>query len=163
MKRLIALFCVVVLAACSGNDVAPPNIGDAAPSFDTVRLDGAPVRFPGGWAGRPVVINFWSEGCSACESEMGAIDRVYQRQKGKGLEVVAINVIQSADKVAAFMKTVAVSYPILLDEKVLIAHQYGVVGVPTTFFVDGKGIVRAKLVGAIDEVEFEKAVLEVLK
>ena len=163
MKPLIALFSLLLLAACSGADIAVVNIGDAAPKFDTERLDGTPAHYPAGWAGKPVAINFWVGGCGACESEMPAIERVYQRQKGKGLEVVAVNVTQPRESVAEFMKTIAVSYPILLDENVAIAKRYGVVALPTTFFVDGKGVVRAKLVGAIDEAEFEKLALEALK
>jgi len=163
MKKLTTLFCAALLAACSGSDLAPPNIGDPAPGFDAVRLDGAQMRYPAAWAGKPVAINFWAEGCGACESEMAAIERVYQRQKGKGLEVLAVNVNQAPEQVAAFMKTVAVSYPILLDQTVAIARRYGVVALPTTFFVDGKGVVRAKLVGEIEEPTFEKLALEALQ
>ncbi len=61
------------------------------------------------------------------------------------------------------MKTVAMSYPILLDQEVAIAKRYGVVALPTTFFVDGKGVVRGKLIGEIEEAQFEKHALEVLK
>ncbi len=163
MKFLIALFSLLLLAACSGTDIAVVNIGDTAPKFDTVRLNGTPAHYPTGWAGKSVAINFWAEGCGACESEMAAIERVYRRQKDKGFDVLAVNVNQGPEQVAAFMKTVAMSYPILLDQEVAIAKRYGVVALPTTFFVDGKGVVRGKLIGEIEEAQFEKHALEVLK
>ena len=163
MNRLIALLCAALVAGCGGPEIVPPNIGDRAPGFDSVRLNGVRAAYPASWTGKPVAINFWAEGCGACESEMAAIERVYQRQRSKGLEVVAVNVNQAPEQVAAFMKTVAVSYPILLDQSVAIAKSYGVVALPTTFFVDSKGIVRAKLVGAIEEAEFEKLALEAQK
>jgi peroxiredoxin len=163
MKFLSALFSLLLLAACSGTDIAVVNIGDTAPKFDTVRLNGTPAHYPTGWAGKSVAINFWAEGCGACESEMAAIERVYRRQKDKGFDVLAVNVNQGPEQVAAFMKTVAMSYPILLDQEVAIAKRYGVVALPTTFFVDGKGVVRGKLIGEIEEAQFEKHALEVLK
>jgi cytochrome c biogenesis protein CcmG/thiol:disulfide interchange protein DsbE len=163
MKFLIALYSLLLLAACSGTDIAVVNIGDTAPQFDTVRLNGTPAHYPTGWAGKSVAINFWAEGCGACESEMAAIERVYRRQKDKGFDVLAVNVNQGPEQVAAFMKTVAMSYPILLDQEVAIAKRYGVVALPTTFFVDGKGVVRGKLIGEIEEAQFEKHALEVLK
>lgn len=61
------------------------------------------------------------------------------------------------------MKKIGASYPALLDENSAIARSYGVVGLPTTFFIDGKGIVRAKIVGEADEATFERQVLELMK
>lgn len=163
MKILVVLLWVVLLAGCSVFTSTVPNIGDPAPAFDTVRLDGTPANFPADWAGRPLVINFWADWCPSCESEMKAIERVYQRRKGKGLEILAVNVRQEPGQVAAFTMSLGVTYPILLDPKAILISRYGVIGLPTTFLVDNQGIVRAKLVGELDEAVFEKHVLELLK
>ena len=45
----------------------------------------------------------------------------------------------------------------------IIAKSYGVVGLPTTYFVDARGVVRVKLIGESDEAAFERAALELLK
>jgi peroxiredoxin len=94
---------------------------------------------------------------------MKDIEKVYQRLKPRGLEVIAINAGQDRKTVVEFMKKLGVSYPALLDEDSSIAKRYGVVGLPTTYFVDAKGIVRAKLIGEADEAGFERAALEALK
>jgi peroxiredoxin len=157
---LVALF----LAACGGGESAPKlNIGGMAPTFQTYRLDGGPAHFPAAYAGRPVVIRFWADYCKFCEGEMKAIEAVYQRHKGRGLEVLAINAGQDRATVEAFVKKIGISYPALLDEKAAISKQYGVVGLPTTYFVDAKGIVRGKIVGEADEATFERQALELLK
>ena len=113
--------------------------------------------------------------CTACHAPLHAlpadltvkplkaIESVYQRHKGKGLEVLAINTGQDKATINAFMKKIGASYPALLDENSAIARSYGVVGLPTTFFIDGKGIVRAKIVGEADEATFERQVLELMK
>jgi cytochrome c biogenesis protein CcmG/thiol:disulfide interchange protein DsbE len=109
------------------------------------------------------VIRFWADWCKFCEGEMQAIEKVYTRLKPRGLEVIAINAGQDAKTVAAFMQKIGVSYPALLDENSAIAKSYGVVGLPTTYFVDARGVVRVKLIGESDEAGFERAALELLK
>ena len=162
--RFLPLIVAFLLAAC-GNDApkANVNIGSIAPTFQTFRTDGSATHFPAAYFGKPLVVRFWADWCKYCEGEMKAIEAVYQRHKGKGLEVLAINAGQDKATIDAFIKKIGVSYPALLDEKSTIARSYGVVGLPTTFFIDGKGIVRAKIVGEADEATFERHALELLQ
>lgn len=162
--RLPALLFALTLAACGQE--APKvniNVGSSAPTFQTVRFDGAAEQFPSAFAGKPLVIRFWADWCKYCEGEMKAIESVYQRHKGKGLQVLAINAGQDKATINAFINKIGVTYPALLDEQSAIARSYGVVGLPTTFFIDGKGIVRAKIVGEADEATFERLALELLQ
>ena len=164
MRAFILLLAAVLLAACgSDKPAAKLNIGDLAPTFQTIRADGAAVQFPAAWAGKPLVIRFWADWCKYCEGEMKDIEKVYQRLKPRGLEVIAINAGQDKKTVVEFMAKLGVSYPALMDENSAIAKRYGVVGLPTTYFVDARGIVRAKLIGEADEASFERAALEALK
>lgn len=157
---LLALL-VLTLSAC-GEGAPKLNVGSPAPGFATVRLDGSAARFPEDFRGKPVVIRFWADWCRFCEPEMKAIDQVYQRRRGQGLEVLAVNAGQGKDAVAAFIKKIGVSYPALLDEESAIARQYGVVGLPTTYFVGKDGIIKAKVVGESDEAAFERFAGEIL-
>lgn len=162
MHRLLFIG-LLFLAACGGEQAAKLNLGDPAPAFRTQRLGGGDVDFPSSAAGRPLVIRFWADWCRYCEPEMKAIDAVYRRHKDKGLEVFAINAGQDQPAVAAFIKKLGVTYPVLLDEQSTIARRYGVVGLPTTYFVDAKGVVRGKVIGEADEAIFERHALELLK
>ena len=161
--RLFCLACLALLVtACGGEPAAKLNLGDPAPAFRTERLGGGSVDFPAA-AGKPLVIRFWADWCKYCEPEMKAIEVVYQRHKDKGLEVFAINAGQDKPAVADFIKKLGVTYPVLLDEQSAIAKRYGVVGLPTTYFVDAKGVVRGKVIGEADEAVFERHALELLK
>ncbi len=163
---VLLVLAALLLAACGGKPPAKLNIGDIAPTFQTVRLDGMPAHFPAAWAGRPVVVRFWADWCKFCEGEMKAIEAVYQRHKGsagKGLDIIAINAGQDRKTVDAFIKKIGVSYPALMDEQSKIARSFGVVGLPTTYFIDARGIVRAKVVGEADEATFERHALALLK
>ncbi|MRR51398.1 MAG: TlpA family protein disulfide reductase [Rhodocyclaceae bacterium] len=161
--RIPVLLFVVLLAACGGEPPPRLNTGDPAPAFQTTRADGVALKFPAAFAGRPLVIRFWADWCKYCEGEMKAIEVVYQRHRAEGVEVLAVNAGQDQATVAAFMKKIGVSYPALLDENSAIAKRYGVVGLPTTFFVDRQGVVRAKLIGESDEALFEREVTALLK
>jgi peroxiredoxin len=164
MRFVLPFLATLLLTACGGDNApAKLNIGDLAPGFETVRPDDTPAQFPASWAGRPLVIRFWADWCKYCEGEMKAIESVYRRLKPRGLEVVAINAGQDRKIVTEFMRKIGVSYPALMDKDSAIAKRYGVVGLPTTYFVDARGIVRAKLIGEADAASFERAALEALK
>ena len=161
---LLPIIASFVLSACnSGAPSVQLNTGQPAPTFQTLALDGTPVHFPAAFAGKPLVIRFWADWCQYCEGEMKAIELVYQRHRDQGIQVLAINTGQDKPAVAAFIKKIGVTYPALLDEQSKIARAYGVVGLPTTYFVDGQGIVRGKVVGEADEATFERQVVELLK
>ncbi|MBM3392178.1 MAG: TlpA family protein disulfide reductase [Betaproteobacteria bacterium] len=160
-QTFIVLLCL--LAACGGEQAAKLNLGDVAPAFHTQRVGGGDVDFTAAADGRPLVIRFWADWCKYCEPEMKAIDAVYRRHRDKGLEVFAINAGQDKATVEAFIRKLGVTYPVLLDEKSAIAKRYGVVGLPTTYFVDAKGVVRGKVIGEADEAVFERHALELFK
>ncbi|MDP3537830.1 MAG: TlpA disulfide reductase family protein [Azonexus sp.] len=164
MRLLAILASLFLLTACGGDNPAVKlNIGDPAPKFSAPALDGKNHEFPAAFAGKPLVIRFWADWCKYCEGEMKAIEAVYQRQKDKGLAIVAVNTGQDKPTVAAFIQKIAVTYPALLDEQSAIAKRYGVVGLPTTYFVDAQGIIRGKIVGEADAATFERYALEILK
>jgi peroxiredoxin len=150
-----------LLSACDGAS-SKLNTGSVAPAFSASRLDGSTAHFPEDFRGKPVVIRFWADWCRYCEGEMKAIDKVYQRRHPQSLQVLAVNAGQDKEAVAAFIKKIGVSYPALLDEDSAIARQYGVVGLPTTYFVDTRGIINAKVVGEADEATFDKLAGELL-
>ncbi|MDP1652631.1 MAG: TlpA disulfide reductase family protein [Rhodocyclaceae bacterium] len=152
-----------LVASCGGEPPAKLNTGDTAPAFKTVQLDGAPVDFPAAYAGKPVVLRFWADWCKYCEGEMKIIDTVWQRHAPSGLTILAVNAGQDKDTVAAFMQKLGVGYTAAMDESSAIARRYGVVGLPTTYLIDGQGIVRGKIVGEADAAMFERHVQALLK
>lgn len=162
--RIFLFLLTLTLAGCGGD--APKvniNVGSTAPAFQSVRTDTTPVSFPGAFAGKPLVIRFWADWCKYCEGEMKAIENVFQRHQAKGLTILAVNAGQDKKTVDTFMQKIGVSYPALLDEQSTIARSYGVIGLPTTFFIDAGGVVRAKIIGEADEATFERHAQGLLK
>ncbi|MEW6293873.1 MAG: TlpA disulfide reductase family protein [Pseudomonadota bacterium] len=137
-------------------------MGNPAPAFKTTQLDGAAVDFPATYAGTPLVLRFWADWCKFCEPEMKLIDAVRLRH-GERFAVLAVNAGQDKATVASFMNRLGVGYPAALDESSKIAKSYGVVGLPTTFLIDGQGVVRGKIVGETDAAMLERHVQTLLK
>jgi peroxiredoxin len=160
MLRSLSLLTFLLLAAC---DSAPKlNIGSVAPTFTTIYMDGTAARFPEDFRGKPVVIRFWAEWCRFCEGEMKDIEQVYRRRREQGLQILAVNAGQDKATIADFMQKIGATYPALLDEGSAITRSYGVVGLPTTYFVGGDGLIKAKVVGEADVKTFEKLAGELL-
>lgn len=155
----VAALCIaaISLAAC---DSAPTdlNVGQAAPAFETFDHTGRRVRFPEDVSGRPVVIRFWADWCSVCEPEMRALDPEYRRLAATGLQLLAVNVGQDRETVSAFVARTGIGYPALLDEKLVVYRRYQVVGLPTTYFVDARGVIRGKAVGELSTKSFARQV-----
>jgi cytochrome c biogenesis protein CcmG/thiol:disulfide interchange protein DsbE len=156
MRVLFPLLAAALLAACDGGGPAVRlNTGDPAPAFSAPASTGGRLSFPEDLRGKPVVVRFWADWCRYCEGEMKSIEQVYRRRRDQGLSVVAVNVGQDEKTVDAFMRRIGVSYPALIDEEAGIARKYGVVALPTTYFVDARGVVRAKVLGEADESTFD--------
>ncbi len=161
--RLVAILAAALLAACSGEPPPKVSRGDTPPPFIASRIDGARVQFPADFAGRPVVIRFWADWCKYCEGEMKDIEVAYQRHKAAGIEVLAVNAGQDRATAAAFVAKLGIGYPALLDEDAKIARRYGVVGLPTTYFIGRDGKVAAKQMGEMTAVAFEQQVAELVR
>ena len=160
---LLSLLAALALTACDEGNTNRLNTGDIAPAFAASSLGAVPFKFPDDLRGKPVVIRFWADWCRFCEGEMKAIERVWQRHKDQGLMVIAVNAGQNRQDVAAFISKIGVTYPALLDEKAAISRQYGVVALPTTYFVGADGRIRGKVLGEADEATFERLTVDLLK
>ncbi len=158
--HLLFLVSLLGLAGCEqGKRLAQ---GDPAPSFELVDLQGEHRAFPADFAGAPVVIRFWADWCRFCKQEMRDVEAVYQAYRDRDMVILAVNVGQDHDTARDFIDAIGISYDTLLDRESEVAGAYGVVGLPTTFFVDRDGRIRAKILGEADRETFERMLVETL-
>jgi thiol-disulfide isomerase/thioredoxin len=113
-------------------------------------------------SGKVVAVRFWADWCPFCENEMQAIEPVYQKYRGQGLVILAVNVRQDRGTTLAFMEKLDVSYAALLDEDGVVARDYGVMGLPTTFFIDRDGRVAGRILGESTAEVFAQMVEKIL-
>jgi peroxiredoxin len=132
--------------------------GTPAPPFSAKSLQGRAVEVPSGVAGQVVAVRFWADWCRFCEKEMAEIEKVYQELSGRGLRVLAVNVGQDRQTAQRFVERLGLSYTTLLDPESKTARNYGVIGLPTTFFIDRQGLIHSKILGESDASMFRQAV-----
>lgn len=157
-RRLLALFLLVLSPGALGaaEDDRLKKLGFMvqegsveSPGFTTDDAQGNRVDFTS-FRGKLVVLNFWATWCPPCRLEMPAMERLYQEFQGKGLEVVAVNFMESAEKVRAFAEEQKLTYPMLLDSQAEIAESYGVMRLPETVLIGREGELIGKTIGYKD-------------
>jgi cytochrome c biogenesis protein CcmG, thiol:disulfide interchange protein DsbE len=118
-----------------------------APDFTLQSVNEAIVNL-NDFRGRPVMLTFWRINCSACEFQMPFTQELYNKWSSDSLAVLTINVGDRASEVKDYVANHGITYPVLLDQQSKVAQAYGIVGVPTTYFIDGKGVLKAYQIGA---------------
>ncbi|MCU7852116.1 MAG: TlpA family protein disulfide reductase [Candidatus Thiodiazotropha sp. (ex Monitilora ramsayi)] len=157
----IILITLVFVTAC-GSDTTRLSNGHTAPKFQLEYLQRGDANFPDDFTGKVVVIRFWADWCPFCETEMRAIEPVYQKYRQQGLVVLALNVRQDRETAAAFVSKLNISYDALLDRDGEVAHAYGVLGLPTTFIIDRDGTLYTKIIGESTPQVFENILDELM-
>ncbi len=164
MTRIATLFLLALLPllfGCSDEEKQLLN-GQPVPEFTLERLEGGTLRFPADLDGRVVAIRFWADWCPFCEGEMKLLEPLYRKYRERGLTILAVNVRQDRDTAAKFVGKLDISYDTLLDEAGEVARTYAVIGLPTTFFVDGNGLLQTRILGESTPETFEGIVREML-
>jgi cytochrome c biogenesis protein CcmG, thiol:disulfide interchange protein DsbE len=151
-------FCALLVAGCEKEESW--QIGTRAPRISVLDLNDKTVKLSE-FRGRVVVLRFWASGCKECIAGMPAMDR-YSKGREKDLAMLAVNMGNSKEFVAAFAKGLQISYPMLLDPALIASKKFGVRAIPTTFFIDRKGIAKKVILGDISRSEFERTVGELL-
>lgn len=156
----------VPLAATTGGAPPPsPRAGFSAPDFTLDRLGGGQMALSE-LRGKAVIVNLWASWCPPCRAEMPAIEKVYRAYKDQGFEVLAVNTTfqDSEADAAVFGRDFGLTFPILLDRTGAVSKRYLLMGLPTTFFIDRRGVIREVVVGGpMSEAVIESKVQALLK
>ncbi len=147
---------VVVLAKGFGRD--PHQVpfmlrGQPAPSFTLKTLQTGEVVSLEKLRGKPVVLNFWSTWCGPCRVEHPVLDWAF-RQYGSQAHFLGSIFEDTEENARAYIARAGSPYPQLVDPKSQMAVDYGVAGVPETYFIDAEGIIRDKFVGPLSPSSF---------
>ncbi|MBM2831225.1 MAG: ccmG [Dehalococcoidia bacterium] len=101
--------------------------------------------------GKPVVINFWASWCPPCREEAPILEEVWQRYRDKDVTFIGVDIQDTETDARAYIKEFGITYPNGPDLGGKITIDYGVSGIPVTFFVNRQGMIVSRWVGAINE------------
>jgi len=101
-----------------------------------------------------LVVNFWASWCKPCVDEMPALSRLNSLFSPLGVQFVGIGV-DDAEKLAAFIRTTPVSYPVLVASPAGMTPGLQVKGLPYTVVIGRDGRSALTRLGRIDEESLE--------
>src|SRR5690348_10585313 len=125
-----------------------PVVGTTAEDFQLVDLKGK-TQSLNAYRGKVVLLNFWATWCKPCTKEMPAMQTTYDKLAEKGFVVLAINELEDDAKVREHITQYGHTFPVLMDRDNKVANQFGVYGLPVSFFIDEGGVVREYIKGGL--------------
>ena len=128
------------------------RVGKPAPEFTLPLLDGGELALSQ-YVGQPVVINFWASWCPPCRQESLILERAWRSNGSRDVMFVGVDIQDTEEDSRAYVREFGLTYPNGLDADGKITVNYGVIGLPVTFFVNRNGIVERRWVGAINEAQ----------
>lgn len=159
-RWLIPLSAIPVLALLAygfrlnPRDVPSPLVGRPAAAFALTTFEGAPLSLETE-RGKVVVVNFWASWCyPACYEEAPVLERNWRAYRDRGVVVIGVDIQDREEAARKFIKDFGLTFPNARDMTGKVSVDYGVYGVPETFFIDRRGRIRAKHVGAVTDAVF---------
>lgn len=139
-------------------DIPSPVVHRPAASFALTSYSGESMSLEA-HRGRVVVVNFWASWCyPACYEEAPVLERNWRAYRERGVVVLGINIQDKPEAGRKFISDFSLTFPNALDPTGRVSIDYGVFSVPETFFIDARGRIRAKHVGALTDAVFQREV-----
>ena len=140
-----------------------PTVGMQAEDFSLIDLDGKSQSLSQ-YRGKIVLVNFWATWCKSCTTEMPAMQASFDKLRGKGFVVLAINELEDDAKVREHIKQYGYTYPVLMDRDNKVANQFGVFGLPVSVFIDQEGRVQEYIKGGLlTELKIDETIARIQK
>lgn len=138
------------------------NVGNLAPDFTLDDLEGGKVRLSD-LRGSAVFINFWATWCPPCRAEMPEIEAIHQKYKDKGVVVIGVDIMEPESTVRRFIQEGGYTWTFAMDTSGEVSAQYNITAIPTSYFIDREGIIRAVNIGAMTKRAMEDKLAEAMK
>jgi cytochrome c biogenesis protein CcmG/thiol:disulfide interchange protein DsbE len=158
---LLALMIWGIGRRAAGTVGSVPITSRPAPAFTLPLFDGGQFDLGQG-AGRPIVINFWASWCAPCEEEAAALEQGSRAYRDR-VSFIGVDVQDTDTNARDFLRRFGVTYPNGRDASGTIAIDYGMSGVPETYFVDRDGRLARKWQGPLDETRLRAFVDDLLR
>ena len=133
-----------------------------APDFTLTTFKGTTISLKS-LTGQPVVINFWASWCPPCRFEAPLIENTWRAYKNRGVVFLGVDVQDREEDARNYIRRFNITYPNGPDPTGEISIDYGVSGLPVTFFISRKGEIVRRWVGAIEDRVLISAIEEILK
>lgn len=150
--------------AATGEGSAPPPAargGEPEPTAEMETWDGRMATIAELRGGKPGVVNFWASWCPPCIGEMPEFEEVHQAL-GDEVVFIGVNTQDEPEKAAQFAEQTGVTYLLTRDPQGEWARTFGVIGMPSTYFITADGRIVEDHAGALTKASLEEMINELL-
>ena len=160
--RFLALLLALALPAAA--EELKPWAGGATPPLELADLRGRKHSLAD-YRGKVVLVNFWATWCEPCREEMPSMERLRVSLAERPFAVLAVNLAEPESRIAKFLDTVPVGFPILLDRDTKTTRAWQAKVLPATYIVGPDGAIRYRHVGELDwsKPQVRKLILGLMK
>jgi cytochrome c biogenesis protein CcmG/thiol:disulfide interchange protein DsbE len=163
-RWLLPLTAVPVLALLAygfrlnPRDIKSPLLGRPAAPFTLTSFEGTSIDLAA-LRGTVVVLNFWASWCyPSCYEEAPVLERGWRAYRDRGVVVLGVDIQDKDEAGLKFIRDFNLTFPNAPDRAGKVSVDYGVYGVPETFFIDRRGAIRVKHVSALTDQVFRETV-----
>lgn len=154
---LTALLLAAGAAACmpaGDGDSGVVEVGRPAPRYAATSLQGDSVSLAG-LRGDVVLLNIWATWCHPCRTEIPELERLHERYRAQGLQVIGVSVDVGGEDAAVgeFATEYGVTYPVWRDPEGRVSTLFAAIGVPATYLIGRDGTLLWRKVGPVTEAE----------
>ncbi len=155
----IVAIALVALLATRGTStpIASQIVGQAAPNFSGVTLDGSTYelsRHRGEW----VVVNFFATWCTECRLEDPQIQQFVTGHAADPVSVVSLAYSDDADSIRSYFAASGATWPVIPSDTGRVALDYGVTKVPESYIVAPSGLVVQGFFGGVTAAELDAVI-----
>lgn len=149
---ILSLIVLMYFGVFSSGNVKKrsPLLDKPAPEFELNRFGEGTVSL-NELKGNVIVMNFWASWCIPCIKEVEILDNAYDKFSDNSVKIIGVNIWDEKEEAVAFLTKYNVDFINAYDPDGKIQVDYGVGGVPETFFIDQNGTLVEKYSGELTE------------
>ena len=114
----------------------------ASPDFTSKTAKGPELNFSKFRNGQSAIIFFWATWCPHCREQLKELNAKAGEIEKKGIKVILVDVGETDKEVRAYVDKYKIAFEVFLDEDNTVADKYSIIGVPTLFFINKKGVIK---------------------
>ncbi len=149
-RRLLPACCVGILLLAPFSARAGDETGHLAPRFRAKTTAGEQFNNVS-VKGKVVLFEFWTTWCKYCEEESSLVDDIAKEFSGKGLIVLAVDVLEPDQRVKKYLADHPRTVPIVLTKDTNLAAMYNAQSYPIYVVIDRDGNIAGEQRGAAGE------------
>ncbi len=152
LTAILLFIFIMYLALFSKNTTVQvsPLVGKKAPAFLLNTFDNKTISLES-LKGKSVVLNFWASWCIPCKEETTAINRANYKYREADIVFIGVNIWDDRENALNFMNLYPSDYINAYDPSNEIHVNYGIQGVPETFFINEEGKILNRFQGELND------------